>query len=55
MTTGDTTLKLGLTCKCPACGKGALFKPGFMSLTLKDKCDICGLDLAKNDSADGPA
>lgn len=48
-------LKLGLACKCPACGEGALFKPGFMSLTLKNKCETCGLDLAKNDSADGPA
>lgn len=28
---------------------------GRFSLTLKDRCDSCGLDLAKNDSADGPA
>ncbi len=44
----------GLNCKCPSCGKGDLYKPGF-SLTLRDKCDECGLDLSKNDSADGPA
>ena len=41
-------------CMCPRCGKGAIFRSTF-DLSLKDKCDSCGLDLAKNDSADGPA
>ncbi|PZP56112.1 MAG: hypothetical protein DI586_04760 [Micavibrio aeruginosavorus] len=40
-------------CKCPRCGQGDLFKPGF--LNLNETCSSCGLDLAKNDSADGPA
>ena len=48
-------LKLGLACKCPSCKEGSLFKPGLMTLTLKDKCENCGLALDKNDSADGPA
>lgn len=47
-------VKLGLACKCPKCKKGDLYKPGF-SLSLRDVCDECGLDLSKNDSADGPA
>lgn len=44
-----------IACKCPKCGKGELFKPGFLNLNLNDTCSSCGLDLAKNDSADGPA
>lgn len=47
-------LKLGWACKCPQCRKGDLFKSRW-SLELNDKCSDCGLDLAKNDSADGPA
>ncbi len=47
-------LKLGLSCKCPKCKTGDLYPPGF-TLTLKDTCEGCGLDLSKNDSADGPA
>lgn len=47
-------IKLGWACRCPKCQKGDLFKPG-LTLTLRDQCEICGLDLSKNDSADGPA
>jgi len=47
-------LKLGWTCKCPSCGKGDLYKSG-ISLNLRSACSVCGLDLSKNDSADGPA
>jgi len=47
-------LKLGWQCKCPKCYKGDLYKSRY-DLTLKSVCDHCGLDLAKNDSADGPA
>ncbi len=47
-------LKLGLACKCPKCGQGDLYKPGF-TLTLREHCATCGLDLTRNDSADGPA
>src|SRR5262245_41383503 len=42
----------GLSCRCPRCGKGRLFD-GF--LTLKPRCDGCGLDYAFVDSGDGPA
>ncbi len=45
-------LATALACKCPRCGQGALFS-GF--LTVAEKCEHCGLELAKNDSGDGPA
>lgn len=40
--------------RCPRCGEGKLFKPG-ITLAVADHCDKCGLQLAKNDSGDGPA
>ncbi len=42
----------GLTCRCPRCGEGKLFR-GFLSL--RDKCNVCGLDFDFADPADGPA
>lgn len=42
----------GLTCRCPRCGKGKLFS-GF--LTLRPRCENCGLDYSFADSGDGPA
>jgi uncharacterized protein (DUF983 family) len=42
----------GLACRCPRCGKGKLLQ-GF--LTLRPRCDVCGLDFAFADSGDGPA
>jgi uncharacterized protein (DUF983 family) len=42
----------GLTCRCPSCGKGRLFR-GF--LDLRPRCENCGLDFAFADSGDGPA
>ncbi len=50
-----TLVTQSIACKCPRCGQGDLFKPGFLNLSLNDQCANCGLDLAKNDSADGPA
>ena len=41
-----------LAVHCPHCGKGRLFA-GF--LTLKPRCESCGLDFSFADSADGPA
>ena len=48
----NTTIKRGLFCRCPRCGKGKLFQ-GF--LTMAPRCEACGLDYAFADSADGPA
>lgn len=42
----------GLTCKCPRCGKGALYQ-GF--LNLRPRCAVCDLDYAFIDAGDGPA
>ena len=42
----------GLGCKCPRCGRGALFD-GY--LTVAERCSACGMDLRKADSGDGPA
>lgn len=47
-------MKRALHCKCPKCGQGDIF-PSTFSADLKDKCDECGFDLTKNDTADGPA
>lgn len=50
-----SSLIASLSCKCPRCGEGALFHSCLSNLTLRDSCEKCGLDLKKNDSADGPA
>lgn len=42
----------GLACRCPRCGTGSLFR-GF--LTLRPRCEACGLDFAFIDAGDGPA
>lgn len=42
----------GLSCACPRCGRGKLFR-GFLSL--RARCDVCGLDYSFADSGDGPA
>jgi uncharacterized protein (DUF983 family) len=47
-------IKTALSCTCPRCKTGHLY-PATISLNLNDKCPNCGLNLAKNDSADGPA
>ena len=44
--------RAGLTCRCPKCGRGKLYRG---LLTVADKCDVCGLDLSAQDSGDGPA
>ena len=45
-------LRAGLTCKCPSCGKGKLFK-GFLDVA--EACDTCGQDFGAVNSGDGPA
>ncbi len=41
-----------ITCRCPRCGKGKLFA-GFLSL--RPRCEVCGLDYSFIDAGDGPA
>ena len=45
-------LQVALGCRCPRCGKGKLYKG---LLEIRDHCDVCGLDLRKNDAGDGAA
>lgn len=47
-------LRTALSCRCPRCGEGALYRPGF-SMTVRDECGMCGLPLGRHDSGDGPA
>lgn len=47
-----SVLAAGLEGRCPRCGAGALFRRG---LTLREKCERCGLSYAFADSGDGPA
>ncbi len=42
----------GLRGRCPNCGEGRLFA-GFLKVA--GRCGVCGFDLAKADSGDGPA
>jgi uncharacterized protein (DUF983 family) len=39
-----------LHCRCPACGRGPLFRG---LLTVRDSCAVCGLDLRAHDAGDG--
>ena len=52
ITTLSGSILAGLSCACPRCGKGKLFQ-GF--LTLRPRCERCGLDYGFADSGDGPA
>jgi uncharacterized protein (DUF983 family) len=49
---GALPIGRGLCSRCPRCGEGRLFQ-GF--LTLRPKCEHCGLDFSFADSGDGPA
>ena len=39
-------------CRCPRCGRGRLFA-GLLSV--RQACEVCGLDLSAQDAGDGPA
>lgn len=45
-------LRAALSGTCPRCGEGRLWS-GF--LAVRPRCGVCGLDLARHDSGDGPA
>ena len=49
--TPPSLLATGLGGRCPRCGRGRLFN-GF--LTVAPRCEACGLNLAAQDSGDGP-
>jgi uncharacterized protein (DUF983 family) len=52
ITTLSGAISAGLCCGCPRCGQGPLFA-GF--LTLRPRCERCGLDYDFADAGDGPA
>jgi uncharacterized protein (DUF983 family) len=52
ITTLGGSIAAGLSCACPRCGRGKLFT-GFLSL--RPRCDVCGLDYDFADAGDGPA
>lgn len=45
-------VETGVRGLCPRCGKGHIFR-GF--LTVRENCEVCGLDYSFADPADGPA
>ena len=45
-----SVLRAALTGRCPRCGRGRLFAG---LLTIRDRCELCGLDLRKVDVGDG--
>ena len=49
---GISPLAAGLLCRCPRCGRGALYQG---LLAVAPRCRVCDLDLAALDSGDGPA
>ena len=49
---GPLPIGRGLRGRCPRCGEGKLFH-GF--LTLRRRCENCGLDFSFADAGDGPA
>lgn len=47
-----SAVKVALAARCPRCGVGPLFKG---PLTLRERCENCGLDYKFIDTGDGPA
>lgn len=45
-------IHVALTCRCPRCGKGRLFRN---LLEVRPTCEVCGLDLSSHDAGDGAA
>jgi uncharacterized protein (DUF983 family) len=43
-------LHVALNCRCPRCGQGRLFRN---LLAVRDRCEVCGLDLRAHDAGDG--
>ena len=52
MAAGVTPYAAGMHCHCPRCGVGRLYEG---LLTVRARCDSCGLDLRAQDSGDGAA
>ncbi|HTB42455.1 MAG TPA: CheR family methyltransferase [Acetobacteraceae bacterium] len=44
-----SVLQAALTCRCPRCGRGRLFRN---LLEVRDRCEVCGLDLSEGKLAE---
>lgn len=51
-TTEPSVMTSALTCRCPRCGVGLLFR---QLLNMRASCSGCGLDFGHFDPGDGPA
>lgn len=47
-----SVVQVALAGRCPRCGKGRLFQG---VIKVRDRCDVCGLDLRQSDVGDGAA
>lgn len=47
-----SALRAGLLCRCPRCGRGRLYS-GYLQVA--EHCDVCNLELGKQEAGDGPA
>ena len=52
MAAGVSPYAAGMRCRCPRCGVGQLYEG---LLTVRARCESCGLDLRAQDSGDGAA
>lgn len=43
-------LEAALRCRCPRCGRGRLYSGLLM---VRDRCEVCGVDLSGADAGDG--
>ena len=43
-------LQVALSCRCPRCGQGKLFRG---LLDIRDRCTVCDLNLSAHDAGDG--
>jgi len=46
------SIRAGLLCRCPNCGKGPLFE-GFLKVV--ERCAVCGFDFTRLNTGDGAA
>jgi uncharacterized protein (DUF983 family) len=49
---GVPILQAALGCRCPRCGRGRLFRN---LLEVRDRCEVCDLDMRACDTGDGAA
>jgi uncharacterized protein (DUF983 family) len=49
---GPSLLYVALACRCPRCGQGRLFRN---LLDVRNRCEVCDLDLRAHDAGDGAA